>query len=277
MSTDDYPGEFLFLPPRKLKAGDFLLGPSHYGGLTADPAHQNDGTVLVTVQGGKQHLPTHLKIRFYRHHDPADIGTCGCDSEPGQPHDDHHCAVIDQLKLTARKIWHHRDGEVWDLPGVFQHIPRRDLEDGDVVFEPGMVGLVQTSSHHDDAPLYMLYRQDGQITPVTSDATPTRIFRPADPSHVAACMDPERDAGGYGPPCYEAHSTDHCLSLGFLREVADTLWPGLAKDRDRRGSRYIQRRGRQAAHQPFSSNTPLPRLPQRPRRRWTYRAHDVLG
>ncbi|MFI7049068.1 hypothetical protein [Streptosporangium sandarakinum] len=239
MYDHEYPGEFLFLFPGELKAGDAVMEPRSTGCLIADPApSENDEDKLVlTVEGGHSFpVLSHVKLRIYRHSDPTDISACGCGAEPGEEHDAHFCTLFDDLRQAAAEIWHHREeGEDligWDLPGVFQVVPRCDLIEGDLVFEPVMLDKAQQDwvVEQDDLGNPELFNSDGKFIGSLRGNEPTRIFRPADIHHARACTHPERDAGGYGTPCEEDHSTDYCLNWGTLEEIAYGVWPGLEEE-----------------------------------------------
>ncbi|MFI6884007.1 hypothetical protein [Streptosporangium canum] len=228
MRNHDYPGEFLFLRPSELKVEDAFMEPPSPGCLIANPVLGENGSIVLTVEGGRTFsLPDSNKVRIFRPDDPCDVGTtCVCGVETGQEHNV-SCTLFDDLRRSAQMIWHHfEDGPDligWDLPGVFQVLPRSELVVGDIVFEPGMLGRVG----QDWLDRSVLISFDDEPTRILSGDELARIFRPADPQHVSACTDFERTFRGYGTPCEDDHSTDYCLNRDTLTEIAYRLWRGL--------------------------------------------------
>ncbi|WP_433358635.1 hypothetical protein [Streptosporangium sp. CA-115845] len=231
--TRELPGQFLFLPPEAVQAGDVLMETIVFGPVATSPHLDVDGMVLLTIDGQVPvSVPGTNKVRLFRPDDPAAASTCACGAEPGERHDAIDCPLFDDLRHAARTIWHHLDEQErpvgWELPGVFQRLPYRELTSSDIVLESGRRGIFVDRFQGP-----VLISSNGSPHREPAEDVRVRIFRPADPEHAAACMDPERMPGGYGPPCWESHSTDFCLSLITLLDIAFQLWPGLQNERER--------------------------------------------
>ncbi|MBG0825866.1 hypothetical protein HS048_34860 [Planomonospora sp. ID91781] len=205
---------------------------SVFGPLATSPRPHADGEVLLTIEGwAPVSVPGTNKVRLFRPDDPAAADTCACGAPPGERHDAVNCPLFDDLRYAARTTWHHLDERGrpvgWDLPGVFQRLPYREVTNGDIVLEPDACGVIVQWSQ---GPL--LTRNGFPQRAPDADAQ-VRFYRPADPWHAAACIDPERSPGGYGPPCAESHSSDFCLSMIDLLNIAYQLWPGLKEEHER--------------------------------------------
>ncbi|MEU9837531.1 hypothetical protein AB0D67_38865 [Streptosporangium sp. NPDC048047] len=225
--THEIHGQFLFLPPKEVQSGDILMEGGLFGPVATDPRPHDDGNVVLTIDG-RAPVPVSgtNKVRLFRPDDPA------ADTyAPGKRHDAIG-PLFDDLRYAARTTWHHLDERGrpvgWDLPGVFQRLPYGELTNGDIVLEPDAYGLIVPGVQ---GSRLMSISDTAQREPDAD--TPVRFFRPADPMHAAACMDPESSPGGYGPPCWESHSTDFCLSSQDLLDIACQLWPGLEEEHER--------------------------------------------
>ncbi|MGW0443750.1 hypothetical protein ACWDWV_00015 [Streptosporangium sandarakinum] len=231
-STHELHGQFLFLPPEEVQPGDILMERGLFGPVATNPRPHVDGNVVLTIDG-RAPVPVSgtNKVRLFRPDDPAaDTYTRG--AKPGERHAAVSGPLFDDLRYAARTTWHHLDEQGrpvgWDLPGVFQRLPYRELTNGDIVLESDACGMIVQGLQG-----FQLMSTSG-ISQREPDAdTRVRFFRPADPMHAAACMDPESSPGGYGPPCWESHSTDFCLSSSDLLDIAFQLWPGLQEEHER--------------------------------------------